>query len=70
MFDNKKIVVQGDLNMTEEELIQKFQPKLGNENIIINKYLINDETEIKPNSKKTLKELGITSDIKITVTSD
>ena len=71
IFDKRKIFVQGDLNLTEEELIQKFKAKLCDDNIIINKYLIEDKkTEINPNSKKKLKELGINSDIKIIVTSD
>ena len=66
IFNNKKIVIQGTLNMTADELIEKFKIVL-NDNIIINKYLINDEMELDPSSKKTLKELGITSDIKIMI---
>ena len=67
ILKNNKIIIQGELNMTAEELIQKFKIKLCDNNIIINKYLINDETELNPNDKKTLKELGITSDTKIMV---
>ena len=70
LFNERKIIIQGELNMTEEEIIQKFKAKLGDDDIIINKYLINDKTEINPSSKKNLKEIGITSDIKIKVTSD
>ena len=67
ILKNNKIIIQGELNMTAEELIKKFKIKLCDDNIIINKYLINDETELNPNEKKTLKELGITSDTKIMV---
>ena len=67
ILNNKKIDIKGDLNMTVEELIERFQILLCNDNIIINKYLINDETELNPSSKKTLKDSGITSDIKIMV---
>ena len=67
IINNRTIVIQGTFNMTEEELIGRFKIKLCDENIIINKYLINDETELDPSSKKTLKELGITSGIKIMV---
>ena len=67
IFNDSKIVIQGTLDMTSDELIQKFKKELCGINIIINKYLINDEIEININSKKTLKELGINSDIKIMV---
>ena len=67
IFNNRNIVIQGSLNMTGEELIQRFKMKLCDDNIVINKYLINDETELDPSSKITLKELGITSDTKIMV---
>ena len=67
ILSNKKIDIKGDLNMTVEELIERFQILLCKDNIIINKYLINDEIELNPSSKKTLKDSGITSDIKIMV---
>ena len=67
ILNNKKNVIQGSLNMTAEELIEKFKIVLCDDNIIINKYLINNETELIPSSKQTLKELGITSDVKIIV---
>ena len=67
IYNNKETVIQGALNMTAEELFERFNIILCDENIIINKYLINNETELNPSSKKTLKELGITSDIKIIV---
>ena len=67
IFNNRNIVIQGSLNMTGEELIQRFKMKLCDDNIVINKYLINDETELDPSSKITLKELGIKKKKKIMV---
>ena len=64
---NYKITIQVTSDSTIKKMIEKFKIKLGDGNFIFNKYSINNEREIDPNSNQTLNELGITEDIQIMI---
>jgi len=59
IFDDRKIAVQGTLDMTIEKLIKNFRLKLGKE-VLIEDYFFK-ENKIDKDSKLTLQQSGISN---------
>ena len=65
-LDEIIIGIQGNTNMSVQQLIKLFKRKLDNNKITISKYITYPTNiELKPDSTKTLAQLGI--DEKITI---
>ena len=62
------IGVQGNSNMTIQKLIEHFKTKLCDNNIKVNKYIMNPSGNVlDPNSTETLSPKGINEQVKIDV---
>ena len=68
LFNGVNILVQGLSDMTIEKLIRNFKIKLCDDEIQIDKYIIESTNiELDPTSTETLSSKGITNDTRIVV---
>ena len=56
---NVKINVQGNSNMTVQQIVNNFRTKLCDDSVNIKQYLLDDKTTLDPTSNKNITELGI-----------
>ena len=63
--DNSKILAQASSEDSIKELIKRFRFKLCNDDIKIEKYLLNKTTELNPESEESLSSKGIDNTSKI-----
>ena len=56
---NLPITVQANSNMTVSQIVNNFRTKLGDDSIVISQYLLNDSTNLDPNSNDNICNLGI-----------